>query len=148
MSLPPLREELLLHLGPATLDGAPTWSLHDPVRNIFFRIDWLTYEILARWALNSPDAICNAIENETPIQPEAEDISAVIHFLAENELLQRFDQNGSRWYWHNQRVRTMSWGKWLLHHYLFVRIPLWRPDAWLRRFSPWVSFFTPRLFLF
>ena len=30
-TLPPLREELSLHAGPTAPDGAPTWTLRDPV---------------------------------------------------------------------------------------------------------------------
>lgn len=46
ISLPPLREELGLHPGPALATGEPSYTLEDPVRNQFFRIDWLTFEIL------------------------------------------------------------------------------------------------------
>ncbi len=53
ISLPLLREELDLYAGPVSQQGAPTWSLHDPVRNLYFRIDWLTFEILSRWSLGA-----------------------------------------------------------------------------------------------
>jgi putative peptide zinc metalloprotease protein len=48
MTLAPLREELSLHPGPSLSTGEPSHTLEDPVRNQFFRIDWLTFEILAR----------------------------------------------------------------------------------------------------
>lgn len=145
--LPQLREELILYSGPTNSDGAPTWSIHDPVRNLFFRVDWLTYEILSRWMLNSFQAILDALKNETTIHPEPEDITAVINFLQENELLQHFDQRGSSWYWHIYHARTLKWWQWLFHHYLFIRIPLWRPDSWLRRYSPRMEIFYTKTFL-
>jgi putative peptide zinc metalloprotease protein len=38
------------------------------------------------------------------------------------------------------------WFTWLLHHYLFIKISLWRPDAFLDRAWPWVSrWVSPRL---
>ena len=43
--LPALREELHLFAGGCDAEGAPTWTLHDPVRNKFFRIDWQTFEM-------------------------------------------------------------------------------------------------------
>ena len=49
LRLPPLREELSLHAGPALDTGEPSYTLEDPVRNQFFRIDWLTFEVLRRW---------------------------------------------------------------------------------------------------
>ena len=35
--LPRLREDLALLPGPALPDGQPSWTLHDPARNLFFR---------------------------------------------------------------------------------------------------------------
>lgn len=144
--LPALRQELALYPGPAADNGAPTWSLHDPVRNLFFRIDWLTFELLARWHLGDPRAIQAAVARETPIQPEEADVLGVAHFLADNELAQRHDGAGSAWYRQQQAARRASPGAWLLHHYLFFRVPLWRPDAWLKRASPWVRPFFSRGF--
>lgn len=144
--LPFLREELILYPGPTTSKGAPGWLLHDPGRNIFFQIDWLTFEFLSRWHLNDPKTILTAIEHETTIQPEESDLIAVIRFLNDNELIQRHDSEGSSWYWQQAKTRHISWWYWLLHHYLFFRIPLWRPDDWLKRALPWVKVFYAKPF--
>lgn len=145
--LPVLREELALYPGPAAGDGAPTWSLHDPVRNLFFRIDWLTFEILSRWHLGDPRAILAGVARETPIQPEDEDLLGVARFLSENELVRRHDAEGIAWLREQREKRRASPGRWLLHHYLFFRLPLWRPNAWLDRALPWVAPFFSRAFL-
>ena len=145
--LPALREELALFPGPAAANGAPTWALQDPVRNLFFRIDWLTFEILARWHMNDPQAILNALERETPIQAEADDLEGVLRFLAENELIQRHGPQDTSWLRAEALKRRTGWSRWLLHHYLFFRVPLWRPDAWLVRSIPWVAPLYTRFFL-
>ena len=145
--LPPLRQELALYPGPAAGNGAPTWSLHDPVRNQFFRIDWLTFEILSRWHLNDPQAILTAVEQESTIQPEEDDVTGVLRFLAENELLRRSDAQGTAWLQEQADKRRSSPGRWLLHHYLFFRVPLWRPDAWLERATSWAAPLFTRGFL-
>ena len=59
--LPPLRDELDLLPGPALPDGQPSWTLHDPVRNLFFQIDWASFEILQRWRLRWPGVIARRI---------------------------------------------------------------------------------------
>lgn len=143
--LPPLREELSLYAGPATGSGAPTWSLHDPVRNAYFRIDWLTFEILSRWHLQEPQAIAAAVAADTPIQDlEPKDVEAVLRFLTERELLLRTDAAFSRSLANQIQRRQIGWWTWLLHHYLFFRVPLWKPDAWLARNQHWVrGFYTP-----
>ena len=55
MGWPRLREELALYPGPRLADGQPSWVLHDPVRNLFFRLDWLTFECLSHWSLADPE---------------------------------------------------------------------------------------------
>jgi putative peptide zinc metalloprotease protein len=145
--LPALRDELALFTGPAAGNGAPTWSLQDPARNLFFRIDWLTFEILSRWHLNDPARILSAVELETPIQPEPEDMEGVLRFLSENELVKRTDATGSTWFHAQVEKRRASPGRWLLHHYLFFRLPLWQPDAWLNSATSWVSPIYTRTFL-
>jgi len=147
VTLPALREELALYPGPVAGSGAPTWSLYDPVRNLFFRIDWLTFEILSRWHLDDPRAILSAVEKETTIQPEEEDLVGVARFLSENELVQRHDAEGTAWYQEQAKKRRSSLGTSLLHHYLFFRLPLWRPNTWLERMSPRVSPLFTRSFL-
>ncbi len=47
--LPPIREDLQLHPGPADAQGRTTWSLHDPVRNRFFRIGPMELALLRHW---------------------------------------------------------------------------------------------------
>lgn len=141
-----MREELALHQGPSAADGSPTWSLQDPVRNLFFRIDWLTFEILSRWHLGDPKMILSAVDQETTIEPQPDDFEEVLRFLADNELLQRPGAQGTAWYLEQRKKRSTSPLSWLLHRYLFFRIPLWRPDAWLSATSALVSPFYSRIF--
>lgn len=145
--LPALREELSLYPGPKAANGAPTWSLLDPVRNLFFRIDWLTFEILSRWNLNDPEKIVQAITEETTIEAEPEDVEGVVRFLGEHELITRHTSLDGEWLAQQARKRTPSRWQWLLHHYLFFRVPLWRPDAWLNRNLRWTTPLYSRGFL-
>ncbi len=87
MSLPRLREELELLPGPRLADGQPSWMLHDPVRNRFFNLDWLTLEILRRWSLDDGEAILAEISADTTLHLETEDIERVVRFLVENQLV-------------------------------------------------------------
>src|SRR5262249_12630916 len=69
VALPALREELAIGDGPRLADGQPSWTLHDPVRNLFFRIDWQTFEILSRWDLGDAGAIVGRIAADTALHP-------------------------------------------------------------------------------
>lgn len=137
--LPQLRDELTLYPAPRTADGAPTWSLHDPVRNVFFGIDWLSFEILCRWTLGDPDAILAALDHDTPLQAEVADVKAVERFLLENELVRSDRPQQTAWLRQQVEKRKSKPGQWLLHHYLFFRVPLWRPDRSLTCTLPWVE---------
>ena len=85
--LPALREELDLLNGPVLPDGQPSWTLHDPERNLFFRIDWQTFEILRRWSIADPDEIARNINTATTLRPDADDVARVAKFLIENQLV-------------------------------------------------------------
>lgn len=141
MAWPRLREELALYPGPRLADGQPSWVLHDPVRNLFFRLDWLTFECLSRWSLADPEAILAAIERETTLALGPEDLHAVQSFVSDNQLLIPEDVGGSVQLAARLRKQKSSWWHWLLHHYLFFRLPLVRPDRWLERQLPRVEFF-------
>ena len=95
MPWPRLREELALYQGPRLADGQPSWVLHDPVRNLFFRLDWLTFECLSRWSLADPEAILAAIERETTLSLGPEDLRAVQCFVSDNQLVIPEDVGGS-----------------------------------------------------
>ena len=47
--LPGLRQDLQLLPGELQADGVPSWRIHDPVRNRFFDIGWIEFELLQRW---------------------------------------------------------------------------------------------------
>jgi len=147
MALPLLREELDLLAGPALADGQPSWTLHDPVRNQFFRIDWPTFEILSRWSLDDPQAIAESVAESTTLQLSASDVEQVARFLLENQLVQPQGSDSARKLAARLEQIQGSAFKWLLHHYLFFRIPLWRPDAWLGRWLGVAQLFYSRTFL-
>ncbi len=147
MPLPPLREELALLPGPLLADGQPSHSLHDPVRNLFFQIDWPTFEILRRWHLGEAAAIAAAICQETTLQLEKQDIEETVTFFRNNQLLRPPTNSAAEFAARRQKMRG-SLGKKLLHNYLFFRIPLVRPDRWLGRWAGHLDFFYTRQFLY
>jgi putative peptide zinc metalloprotease protein len=145
--LPPLRQELSLHEGPAAGNGAPTWVLQDPVRHRYFRIEWLPFEILSRWHCGDADVIAAAVARETTLASTPDDVAAVLRFMLENELLELRGAAGTAWYAERASRRRSGLWTWLLHHYLFFRIPLLRPDAWLARRQSWVAPFYSSRFI-
>lgn len=147
MPLPLLREELSIHQAPRLADGQPSWSIQDPARNCFFRIDWQIFEILARWSLGEVDKIAASINAETTLQVEPKDVEAVAEFLAENELLVPFGDKVSQDMAGRVQAKKSSRLVWLLKHYLFFRVPLVKPDNFLSSTGQWVEPLFSRTFL-
>jgi len=145
--LPPLREELTLHPGPAGADGAPTWTLQDPASGRFFRLGWLEFEILSRWSLGEPGRIAAAVAQATPIPATEGDVEAFARFLSNADLLQaRGDEAVGRLI-AKAAARRQGPARWLLKNYLFFRVPLLRPDPWLDRMMPLARHLYTRGFL-
>lgn len=142
-ALAALREELLLHEAPRSHDGAPAWTLEDPGRGQFFQIGWAEAEMLARWHLGQPERVAEAVSRETALDVEAAEVEALARFLDAQGLLQLRGAAACERYGREARARRGTgtirhWAAWAMHNYLFMRIPLVRPDPFLQRTLPWV----------
>lgn len=144
--LPPLREELSLCPGPTGHDGAPTWTLHDPLRNQFFRLSWPAFETLSRWYLGDAAAVAEAVSAETTLCLDPEDVAEVVEFLERGQLLRPGGPRDVARLLAIHDARKTGWLTWALHHYLFFRIPLLRPDALLDTVLPHVRWLGGRGF--
>ncbi|MCH6585196.1 MAG: hypothetical protein IH810_05120, partial [Proteobacteria bacterium] len=142
--LPPLREELKLLPAAPNNDGSLAWMVQDPINNSFFRIGWLDFEMLLRWAYGSPEKIVNSVNNETTLDIEVTDVDDLKRFLEQNSLLQASSQEAVDQL--RERAKELNKGflNWILHHYLFFRIPLFRPQVWLASLMPWLGWIFTR----
>jgi putative peptide zinc metalloprotease protein len=136
--LPALRDELSLHPGPASLDGSPSWTIRDPVRNRYFRIGWAAFEALSRWG-GTAGEVAEAVRAETTIDMSDDEVVDVVKFLQGNQLTQPNSHADTLHLAEQAAAEKHSVFNWLLHHYLFFRIPLVRPDRFLGALLPLVT---------
>jgi putative peptide zinc metalloprotease protein len=144
-ALPALREDLLLLPASPNRDGSPAWTIQDPVANRFYRIGWLECELLARWQA-SPAQLLAQVRAQTPLAADEGALAGLLQFLEQNCLLHAASPQASERLAAiaaRQRRRDL---RWLVHHYLFIRIPLVRPDRFLAATLPAVSFLFTRSF--
>jgi putative peptide zinc metalloprotease protein len=140
----PLREEIAIFPGPAALDGSPSWTLHDPSSNRFYRLGWREFELLSRWDSGSVAALTARVEAETTLQVEQEDVDDLVRFLFSFDLLRASSPEATANMVRKADRQRGSWAKWLLHNYLFIRIPLLRPDRFLSLSYPYLRWvFSP-----
>ena len=131
--LPALRKGLTYTFNDYDYEGKPQWLIHDSGRNKFFIIGWPDYEMLMRWKLSDPEDIVYAVNDETTLNIDTSDLENLIKFLAHNYLI---EQSGKTI--HQTAVDQLLYKddnklSWLVSHYLFFRIPIWHPDAFLSR---------------
>lgn len=139
--VPKIREDLSLHEGPSDVSGAPTWTIHDPVRNQYFSIDWISFEVLIRLDLNSPELIAEDITQSTTLNPSEDDVNHVFEFLIANELTIQSDQQIVKRFLAKDKSKKQNFWQFLLHHYLFFRLPLFKPDRQITYLAKHSDFF-------
>lgn len=139
--LPRLRQDLELFPGPVVDHLGQTWRIRDPARNRFFDIGPLEFAILSSWSDKyTPDELAEQVSEEVDAEVEASQIIALLAFLRDNELLAPVGP--VRDFLRQKRLSNTPgiWG-WLLHNYLFIRLPLIDPEPlldWLVDRTRWI----------
>lgn len=145
-TLLPLRQEIAIFPGPSASDGSPTWTLHDPACNRFYRLGWLEFEILSRWDCADAELLIGRVNAETSLAIDAQDVEDLGRFLFAYDLLRSANPRSTAGMVEKAKRRRETWGQWLLHNYLFLRVPLVRPDRFLAALYPYVRFVHSRAF--
>ncbi len=145
MSLPSLRADLQLTAAAPALDGSPRWTLADPVRGRYFKLGAQAIRLLRHWSLGDPEQVLQAANREPGLPLGDPELEQLLGFLRAHDLIAALDpQQRASYAWKAAASRQSLW-QMALHQYLFFRIPLWRPDAFLNRAWPWLQRFGPRL---
>ncbi|MBK8378135.1 MAG: HlyD family efflux transporter periplasmic adaptor subunit [Nitrospira sp.] len=143
-TLPPLRKNLQFLRGAPTPEGVPTWTIVDPVRNKYFQIEWQVYQILQRWSCGTVEKLVAVVRRDTTSRIRAEDVEDLVRFLYANSLTEQSASGRVKDYVEQEAARHHVWWQWLLHHYLFIKIPLVRPHGFLQATLPLVApLYTP-----
>ncbi|MET0948110.1 MAG: biotin/lipoyl-binding protein [Pseudomonas sp.] len=148
MSLPSLRADLQLTPASPALDGSPRWTLADPVRGRYFKLGVAAMRLLRHWSLGDPEQVLHAANREPGLPLGGSDLEQLLGFLRSHDLISALDPQQRDSYSLKAAAQRQSLWQVLLHQYLFFRIPLWRPDAFLNRTWPWLARFGPRVLRF
>ncbi|WP_223433187.1 biotin/lipoyl-binding protein [Pseudomonas sp. GL-B-26] len=144
MSLPNLRADLQLTPASPALDGSPRWTLADPVRGRYFKLGVAAMRLLRHWSLGDPEQVLRAANREPGLPLDGAELEQLLVFLRSHDLITALDPQQRASYSLKAAAQRQSIWQILLHQYLFFRIPLWRPDAFLNRAWPWLERFGPR----
>ncbi len=131
--LPELRSDLQLIEGPVALDGSPSWIIFDPLRNKYFSIGWTAFQLLSRWSIGKANALIQTINKDTAANIDSQDVQSILGFLYSNSLTRYPASGSSQDYLEQYEASKPNFFIWLIHNYLFVKFPLVKPTAFLRR---------------
>ncbi len=124
--LPKLRDDLRLYE-----DGPASWTLFDPVSDRYFKLDAADHELLSR--LDRRQTIEELGERSGR---DKDSLLKVLAFLGANGLLESSYGADADLDSRREALKGAALSKWLVHSYLFLDIPLLRPDRLLERCAP------------
>ncbi|MFG0721244.1 HlyD family efflux transporter periplasmic adaptor subunit [Pseudomonas sp. GLN_6] len=148
MQLPSLRADLQLSPAGPALDGSPQWTLADPLRGRYFKLGATAMRLLRHWQLGAAEQVLQAANREPGIPLGQGELEELLRFLRGHDLITSTDSEQRASYAAKAEQLQQSLWQRLLHQYLFFRIPLWRPDAFLDRTWPWLHRHGPNLLRF
>ncbi|WP_119344700.1 HlyD family efflux transporter periplasmic adaptor subunit [Facilibium subflavum] len=143
--LPALRSDVKIEQGGQDFNQSPTWLIHDMVNNKFFHIGWKEYEILKYWDAISPDELLAKIKKSSLAEVDENDLEKVLKFLMLHCLVEQ-GYSELRAIRQRQESSKPHWLLRLTKNYLFFRIPLVHPNAFLDKIYPYCRFVLTRYF--
>ncbi len=141
--LPRLREELRFMEAAEDAGRARGFLIYDPLRNSYFRIGQLAAKALASWRAGTAGALMAALERKHGLRVTLDDIGDLLDFVLRNGLTREAQGGWRGLFGQAARSRKGLLPK-LLHNYLFFRIPLARPEPFLRAALPYVRWLGSR----
>lgn len=137
--LPKFRKDLKIYTGPLEIDGSPTYNIYDPVKGQFYKISWKESLIFKTFLGEmSAEELSKKISQNFPVQVTTEDVNFFFSQAYVLGLL-RVALDGQKLYKKHEKSQKSWWG-WFLENYLFLKIPLFHPDAFLTRTLPYFRF--------
>lgn len=135
--LPLFRKDLVMHKGPDDADGSPTYALYDPVKAQYFKVGWAEYLIYESLRPHmTPKELIEIVEGKAPLHISIDEIKEFFEEAMKQGLL--IKRYSSEEIIKQADSKKTTWLTWLLHHYLYIRIPLYDPDEFLTRTMDYV----------
>jgi putative peptide zinc metalloprotease protein len=136
MPLPVLREDIRLLPTRHGPDGAPQWVVFDPLAHAYFQLDLEAFQLLSCWfgSMTAGD-LQSKVEARHGRKPFLAEILEMTRFIGSQRLTA--DATGGWRGLADARARQHgSVFQTLLHNYLFFKLPLVRPEGFLKATLP------------
>lgn len=135
--LPQFRSDLQLFRGPDDPDGSPTYNLFDPTRVRYFKISWAESHILQYLKSGMTlQELVDQINSHSTLNLTADDVKPFIEDALRYGLIAVHRSSDSLI--NEQELGKLNPFRWVLYNYLYIRMPLVNPDAFLTKTLPYV----------
>ena len=131
MIIPYLREDLEILRGNSREDGSPAWLLYDALRNKYFTLGLTAFKLIKNWSGGDDIKIFERKINKEGIDTNIDEIKKFINFLQLNNLIIQPRGQKDNLLLNQKNSQKKNWLFFLIHSYLFFKIPLVKPDEWL-----------------
>ncbi len=132
--LPMVRPDLEFIPGADAADGSPTMLVYDPLARSYDRFSWVETTVIRQ--LLRPvtlEQVMERLKQKNIAGITREGVLQVCATLVQCGLTTNTLHRSPEELEEEKRRQTPGMLKWLLHHYLYFRIPLLRPDAFLEK---------------
>jgi putative peptide zinc metalloprotease protein len=131
--LPNIREDLKLLEASPCEDGTKQWNLFDPIQNKYFTIGIDTFELIKYWqaGISTKDFIERLQKKDYEIDEES--LLTFIGFLSNSGLTKCLNKEDNKRIIEQKKKSKQTLFKWLMHNYLFIKVPVFKPDKWLSK---------------
>ena len=141
MIIPYLREDLEIFRGNSREDGSPAWLLYDALRNKYFTLGLTAFRLIKNWKAGEDIKTFEKKINQDGIETNSEEIESFVNFLQLNNLIVQPRGQSTNLLLQQKNAQKKNWLYFLIHSYLFFKIPLIKPDEWLGRTLKYVRAF-------
>ncbi|WNL33775.1 HlyD family efflux transporter periplasmic adaptor subunit [Arcobacter cryaerophilus gv. pseudocryaerophilus] len=138
--LPKIRDDLKLLETSVAEDGSKRWLLFDPIQNKYFNIGIDAFDLISNWQSDIELEEFIKILEQKDYEIDTESLQTFVDFLINNNLIVCEDLKYTNRMKNIQKQSKQNIFKWLIHNYLFIRIPLVKPDYWLEKNKKKVDF--------
>lgn len=142
-----LRSDIVLEAVTDSERGLPAIVVTDPVRGNYFRLTWPQSAVLLAWQeVDSLDELKARLIARHGLDIATDDIAGVIEFAFSSQLTVSDAGGGWQRYATIRKAGQHGLLQTVMHGYLFFRLPLFHPQAWLERVLPHLSIVFSRHF--
>lgn len=137
--LPGIRQDLRIIDSRVPVEGEHRWRLYDPLQHRYFNLNHTALELFRCWRHQiTPSALLETAAAKG-VSATSEDLQALLQLLRQHHLTSEQGREARQNLVSRHKARQRSWWSWLIHNYLFIRLPILRPDPWLDKLMPFAD---------